>query len=97
MSQIENEAEKTKLEKYLLKHKDVAFVTELLSLDKAALEERMKKQALFKQETITAKNGDEGLASAKSTANNLAAPYNDSIRMNDRISRFIALILKDNF
>lgn len=95
MSQIDQEAERTKLERTLVKSGRQDLVLDLMALGRAELEERMKQQALYRQESLMAKSEDESLKEAKATARELAAPYNDSIRMNEKISRFISFLLKD--
>lgn len=89
------EKEIYKLEKYLRRQKDEEYIVDLRRLDVDQLQERMKKQALYRQETITAKQKDVGLSEAKETARSLAAPYNESLRMGDKISRFISLLLEE--
>lgn len=95
MSQEDNEKEITKLEKYLGRQKDADFVIELRRLDKEQLKKRIQDQALYRQETITARKNDEGLATAREEARGLAAPYSESLRMNDKISRFISLLIEE--
>lgn len=90
------EKEITKLEKYLRRQKDAQFIIDLRKLSTEELRGRMLQQAVYRQETITAKQRDEGLRAAKDTASALAAPYNESVRMNDKISRFISLLLEEN-
>lgn len=90
------EKEVTKLERYLRNQKDADFIIELRRLSPDQLKERIKQQALYRQETITAKQNDKELRDAKSTASNMAYPYNQSLRMNDKISRFISLLLTES-
>lgn len=95
MSQEDNEKERTKLEKYLIRQGRQNLIEELRNLGTDKLKEKLLAQALYKQETIDAKNNDEKLKAAKDTAKEQAAPYNESIRMNDKISRYINALMKD--
>lgn len=90
------EKEATKLEKYLIRNGRSELVLELRRLNLEQLKKRIQDQAIFKQESITARQKDEGLKNAKDQARELAAPYNESIRMNDKISRFISLLMEDS-
>ena len=90
------EKEITKLERYLRRQKDAQFIIDLRQLNPDELKERMKQQALYRQETITARQRDEELKRAKEKSRDLAAPYNESVRMNDKISRFISLLLEES-
>lgn len=85
--------ESTKLEKYLLKHKDAEFIRDLRVANLEQLKKRIQEQAIYEQQTITAKSEDEKLHDAKSIVKELQSPYNDSIRMNKKISRFISLLM----
>ena len=87
--------EVTKLEKYLIRQKDSQFVKDLRALTKDQLKKKMQDQAIYRQETVTAKMEDEELKSLKEKVKDLQAPYNDSLKMNDKISRFVSLLLKD--
>lgn len=91
----DSEKELVKIEKYLRKHKDAEFIIELRRLSKDQLEERIKAQALFRQETITAKRDDKILNELKAKVKEFSGPYNDSLRLNDKISRFISLLINE--
>jgi hypothetical protein len=90
------EKEVTKLEKYLIRNGRSELVVELRRLDLEQLKKRIQDQAIYKQESITARQKDEGLSEAKAKAKEMAAPYNESIRMNDKISRFISLLMGES-
>lgn len=92
----DQEKEIVNLERYLRKHKDSEFILELRRLSGEQLKERIKGQALYRQETISAKQKDQDLKQAKDTARALGAPYSESLRLNDKISRFISLLLDEN-
>lgn len=90
------EKEATKLEKYLIRNGRSELVVELRRLGLDQLKKRMQDQAIHRQECITARQKDEGLKEAKEKARELAAPYNESIRMCDKISRFVSLLMEDS-
>lgn len=87
--------EVTKLEKYLIRQRDSQFVKDLRALTKDQLKKKMQEQAIYRQETVTAKQEDEELKTLKEKVKDLQAPYNDALKMNDKISRFVSLLLKD--
>lgn len=87
--------EETKLEKFLIKQGRADLVHELRKLGAIELKGRMLQQSLFKQETLNARENDEELKQLKSAAREAGAKYNESLRMNDKISRFIGFLIKD--
>lgn len=91
----DNEKEITKLERYLRRQKDAQYIIDLRRLSVEELKEKMKTQALYRQETIDAKMKDQDLKLAKEKARDLGAPYNESLRMNDKICRFISLLISE--
>lgn len=93
--ELAEDKEMIKLERYLKRNGSPNLIEDLRKLTSDELKKRIQDQAIYKQETITAKQNDEALAQAKEKAKELTGPYNESIRMNDKISRFISLLLKD--
>ena len=91
----DQEKESTKLEKYLIRQGRQELVLELRQASKDLLKKKIQDQAIYKQETISARQADEGLKEAKAKAREMAAPYNESIRMNEKLSRFISLLMED--
>lgn len=91
----DQEKEVIKLEKYLRRQKDAQFIIDLRRLSAEELKEKIKIQALYRQETIDARLKDEELKLAKEKARDMAAPYNESLRMNDKICRFISLLISE--
>lgn len=96
MSQeITLEKEVYKLEKYLKRNGSPNLVEDLRRLSLEQLKKRMQDQAIHKQDTITEKQNDQALNELKDKVREMNSTYNDQIRMNDKISRFISLLMKD--
>jgi hypothetical protein len=96
MSQeITLEKERTKLERYLKKNGSPNLIQDLSRLSLEQLKKRIQDQAIHKQDTITAKQGDTDLNELKDKVRERNAYWNDQIRMNDKISRYISLLMKD--
>lgn len=97
MSQeITQELERTKLEKYLIKNGRKNLIEELRGLDNDGRRQKLMKQAVYEQEIIDSKAADGDLKRAKDEARDLAAVYNENLRMNKKISRFIHLLIEDS-
>lgn len=96
MSQeITLEKERTKLERYLKRNGSPNLVTDLQRLSLEQLKKRIQDQAIHKQDTITSKQEDVELNELKEKARSRNAYWNDQIRMNDKISRYISLLMRD--
>ena len=89
------EKEVTKLERYLKRNGSPNLVEDLRRLSLEQLKKRMQDQAIHKQDTITEKQNDEKLNKLKDQVREMNATYNEQIRMNDKISRFVSLLMKD--
>lgn len=89
------EKELTKLERYLKRNGSPNLVEDLRRLSLEQLKKRIQDQAIHKQDTITEKQNDEKLNTLKDQVGEMNRTYNDQIRMNDKISRFISLLMKD--
>lgn len=90
------ELERTKLEKYLVKNGRLNLVQELRDLDNDARRQKLMKQAVYEQEIMDVKANDADLQAAKSLARDLGSVYNENLRMNKKISRFIHLLIEDS-
>lgn len=88
--------EVTKLEKYLIREGREELVQELRRMGSDELKNKLKEYALYKQDLLDFKANDKKLQDAKELVKELNAPHNENIRMNDKISRFIGLVIKDN-
>lgn len=90
------EKEITKLERYLNRQGRTELVQELRRLSNDARRERLKGQAIHEQETLDLRAKDKKLIAAKAEARDLNAIYNEQLRMNKKISRFIHLLIEDS-
>lgn len=61
----------------------------------ADMDNRLAELAKNHEQVVEAKDADDGLAAAREEANNLAAPYNDSLKLIRLKSRYIIKILKE--
>jgi hypothetical protein len=93
--ELSQDKEMTKLEKYLRRNGSPNLIVDLRKLTADELRKRIQDQAIYKQDTITLKQNDEVLNGLKDQVREQTRTYNDNIRMNDKISRFISLLLKD--
>lgn len=93
---LDLEKEITKLERYLRKQGRDELVQELRSLDNEDRRNRLMKQAVHEQEIMDTKAKDEKLKEAKAEASALNGIYNEQLRMNKKISRFIHLLIEDS-
>lgn len=90
------EKEITKLERYLIKQGRADLVKELQNLSNDDRRNRLMKQAVYEQEIMDAKANDSGLIAAKEEARSLGSVYNENLRMNKKISRYIHLKIEDS-
>ncbi len=91
----ELEKEATKLEKYLNKQGRETLVTEIKGLTAEELKKRVQDLALYRQEIFNTKANDIKLQDVAEEKKGLEAPYKEQVRMNDKITRFASLLLKD--
>lgn len=89
------EKERTKLEKYLKKNCRPELIKEINSMGVDQLKQKLQDQTIEKQKEITLKNNNEKLNSLKDQLREQNAVHNERIRLNDKISRFVALVLED--
>ncbi len=88
--------EVTKLEKYLIREGREELVRELRRMGSEDLKKKLQEYAVYRQDLFDFRANDKDLQDAKELVKKLNAPHNENIRMNDKISRFIGLVLKDN-
>jgi len=96
MSEIALEKETTKLEKYLRKQGRQDFVDEIRAASEATLDSKLLGLAKHREEIRNTKAGDLELEQAKQRKKDLEEPYKDQLKMNEKLSRFIALIMREN-
>lgn len=89
------EKELTKLEKYLIKNGRKEFVDEIRKGDPGLREAKLLSLAKHRQHIKSTKAQDVELKEISEKKSVLEAPYNDQIRMNDKLCRFIHLINKE--
>lgn len=90
------EKEITKLEKYLKRQGREELIRELRDLSNDDRRGRLMKQAVYEQEIFDSKENDKDLKAAKEKARDLNAVYNENLRLNKKISRFIHLLIEDS-
>lgn len=89
------EKEVTKLERYLIRNGRETLVREIRALNPEQLKKKMQEYAMYRQELIDFKANDKDLREAKKKVSELNAPHNENIRANDKITRFVSLVIKD--
>jgi hypothetical protein len=92
MNELSQQKEIVKLEKQL---NDETLASELRGLTKKELEFKLLELAKHAQEIVTTRNSDEELTDAKNVVKELSAPYNDQLKGNKLMSRFIHLLVKE--
>jgi hypothetical protein len=85
----------SKIEKFLRNQGRQDLVETLRESSPDALKRKLMEQAEHEQAIIDTKNNDEELKNAKDHARSLGSVYNEQIRMNKKISRFVHLLLND--
>ena len=95
MSELTLEKETTKLEKFLKKEGRQDFIDEMRAADAGQLEARLLGLAKHAQEITNTRDNDEELRKAKEHAKNLGAPYREQKKMNDKLARFVALMMQE--
>lgn len=96
MSDISRELEATKLEKFLKKEGRQDFIDEIRAASPETLEQKLLGLAKHAQEITNTRDADDELRRAKEHAKSLGATYREQKKMNDKLARFVALIMKEN-
>ena len=71
------------------------YVDELRSLDRFALEEKLKDLAKYRQAIFSTRKKDAELKAAKKKVSGLNSPYNTDLNANAAKSRFIGLLIQE--
>ena len=95
MQEITLEKETTKLEKYLEKQGRKDFIEAVRGASPETLDSKLLALAKHNQEISNTKASDEKLIEASVSKKVLEAPYREQLNMNKKMSRFIALIMKE--
>lgn len=95
MSEENLEKEITKLEKYLLRQGRQDFLVDMKKSTKEEREAKLLSLTQHKQELLTTMANDDELNSLKEKVKFARSVYTDQTKMNDKLSRFIHLLMKD--
>lgn len=95
MSELLDEKEIIKLERYLKREGREDFVTEMMAASPALLDSKMLGLAKYREEIQNTQNADEELKRVKQHAKTLGAPYRDDVKMNKKLTRFVALLMQE--
>lgn len=95
MSQMDNELEATKLERYLNKEGFKNLVEEVRAASPDTLDAKLLGIAKHNQEIQNTKNEDRELKRARENVSMLGATYREQLRNNAKIARFIALVMQE--
>jgi hypothetical protein len=95
MSELTLEKETTKLEKHLVKQGRRDFIDEIRAASPDALNAKLLGLAKHNQEIANTKAADQELERAKQRKKDLEEPYKDQKKMNEKLARFVALVMKE--
>lgn len=95
MSDLLDEKEIIKLERYLKREGREDFVTEMMGASPVQLDSKMLALAKHREEIDSTRNEDGDLKKAKNEAKMLGAPYRDQAKMNKKLTRFVALLMAE--
>ena len=95
MSEPTLELETTKLEKFLIKQGRMDFVEEIRAASPESLNTKLLNLAKHAQEIANTKSADLELEVVAQKKKELEAPYNEQKRMNAKMARFVALMMKE--
>lgn len=95
MDDLSLEKETTKLEKYLKERDRGDFIDAIRSADFLTLDAKLLGLAKHREEIKNTKARDNDLKKASETKKNLEAPYREQMRMNEKLARFVALIMQE--
>jgi len=95
MNEITLEKEVTKLEKFLKNEGRQDFIDEMRTVDLEALDAKILNLAKHRQEILNTRANDAELERAKEVKKDLEAPYKEQLKMNEKLTRFVSLVMKD--
>lgn len=95
MSDLLDEKEIIKLERFLKREGREDFVTEMMAASPAQLDSKMLSLAKHREEIDNTRNADDELKKAKAEVRALGAPYRDQTKMNKKLTRFVALLMAE--
>lgn len=95
MSELTLEKEITKLERYLVREGRRDFIDEMRAALPVQLDSKMLGLAKHREEIRNTKADDKELRAAAQLTKDLGAPYRDQLRMNEKLTRFVALLMNE--
>lgn len=95
MDDITLEKETTKLEKFLINEGREDFINEMRAGDEDRLNKKLLSLTKHRQEILSSRAEDEDLKRAKEEVKGLDAPYKEQLKMNEKLTRFVSLVMKD--
>lgn len=95
-SELTLEKETTKLEKYLKKHDRKDFIDEIRGASPETLDSKLLGLAKHREEIKNTMAKDEELEKAKNRHAELKRTHTDQLKMNEKLARFVALIMDEN-
>lgn len=96
MSELSLEKETTKLEKYLVKQGRKDFIDEMRAASPETLNTKMLALAKHREEIANTKASDTELEQAVQRKKDLEEPYKEQKKMNEKMARFVGLMMKEN-
>lgn len=95
MSEFTLATETTKLEKYLVKQGRKDFIDEMRAATPESLNAKLLALAKHNQEIANTKANDQELEKAKQRKKDLEEPYKEQKKMNEKLARFVALMMRE--
>lgn len=93
--ELSQHKEKTKVEKYLKNQMRGDFVESVDSMTREELDSKLLSLAKHRQDITNTMQRDEQLRDAKEEVKVLKAPYNEQKRMNEKMARYVSLVMQD--
>lgn len=90
-----DDTNQTKLEKYLKAQGRGELIETLQGLTIDELRNRLKDQAIAEQQTLNLREVDKALKESNEKTKELNSTYNEQLRMNKKICRYINELLQD--
>lgn len=96
MSELTLEKETTKLEKFLIKNDRRDFVDDMRGGSRESLDAKLLSLAKHREDIKNTRAKDEKLESVAKEKKELERPYNEQLKFNEKMARFVALIMREN-
>ena len=95
MEELTLEKEMVKLERYLIKQGREDFVRTMRASNEEQLNFKLLTLAKHRQEIKSTKVRDQKLLQASETKKELESPYKEQLRMNEKLSSYVAQVMKE--